>query len=337
MIKILILQPFSDQARAIAKYIRMHADTYTVIGGISTQTAIKSIPFFDRLDTIPSDYRVTAGEYDIILPTGSESTNMFMQLHDSLRVGNISFFKENLRVCDKISMLDIIKNLGIPIPKTYKSAEEIDCFPVFYKQRVETGKGSRGIIHEKKELDSIVQDKSVFFQEFIDSPVTYGVAFLARNGVLVTSFIQKELYSYPKPGGSGVILQACEDEKLLEYTRIILDALQFSGWGLVEFKYCPRRKDYVFMEVNAKLWASIEFALMNNPVFFQELFNIRYSPKKNGCVVYLDRLANYGLKEYFSLWASHRHCAILHFKRSVLILAGNAISAGQKKLKTTPQ
>jgi hypothetical protein len=334
MKKILILQPNSDQGLAIAKYIKRHSDNYFIIAGFKdTDPIVKSIPFFDSIEKVPSNYQIKPGEFDIIIPTGAESTNTLMQLNESIRVGNISFYQENLRVCDKISMLNTINDLHIPIPETYSNADEINTFPVFYKQRFETGRGSRGLIQNKKELNTVTEDNSIFFQEFIDSPITYGVGFLAREGILIISFIQKELFSYPKPGGSGVILQIFDDPKLLEYTQRILKKLHFNGWGLVEFKYCPKRKDYVFMEVNAKFWASIEFALMNNPIFFQELFDVHYTPKKQvKCIIFLDRLAYYGILEYLKLGSLYLNCYKLHFKESIFILILNAIPPKLKSI-----
>jgi hypothetical protein len=334
MKKILILQPYLDQSQAIAKFLKKYSNNFFIIGALPYDyPSTKSIPFFDSLERISSNFQTKSGEYDLILPTGAESTNTLMQLNECIRIGNIAFYRENLRVCNKISILNIINELNIPIPETYNSVDEIKKFPVFYKQRVETGRGSRGVIKDKNELDTVAQDNSIFFQEFIDSPITFGVGFLARDGILITSFIQKELYSYPKPGGSGVILQTFNDKKLLEYTQRILKKLNFNGWGLVEFKYCPKIKDYVFMEVNAKFWASIEFALMNNSVFFEELFNIHYNPKKEvNCIVFFNRLAEYGINEYLTLAVSHMNCHKLYFRHSLFTLILNAIPQKLKSL-----
>jgi hypothetical protein len=331
---ILILQPYLDQSRAIAKFLKQYSHDYFIVGALAPDPSfITKIPFFDELRIVPLDYTVPEGEFDLILPTGAESTTTFVKMHDSFCIGTIPFHKENLRVCDKIPMLEIIRDMQIPVPETYRSADDIDAFPVFYKQKEETGRGPRGIVHNREELDTIIPDTSVFFQEFIDSPATYGVGFLARDGIMVTSFIQKELYSYPKPGGSGVILQSVEDKKLLEYTLRILRKLNFSGWGLVEFKYCPKRNDYVFMEVNAKMWASIEFALMNNPVFFRELFGICSQPeKKIRGVIFLDRLARYGITDYVRLWVKYMRYTPLHLTGSLRILAGNTLPVPLKKL-----
>jgi hypothetical protein len=98
------------------------------------------------------------------------------------------------------------------------------------------------------------------------------------------------LISYPKAGGSGVVLKKINDPKLLQYTSALADKLQYHGWGLAEFKYCECRKDYVFMEINAKFWASVEFALMCNPLFGKLLFGLDYQERSSSHMVYINRL-----------------------------------------------
>jgi hypothetical protein len=332
MKKILILQPHLDQAQAIAKFLKKYSDNFFITGALTTDDpTANSITFFDHLENVSSDYKINSEEYDIILPTGAKSTKKFLTLHNQVRIGSINFAQENLQAFDKLSMINTIDNL-IPVPRTYRSHLEINEFPVFYKQLHETGGGIRGIIYNKEELDVISREKTIFYQEYINSPDTYGVGFLAHDGILITSFIQKELYSYPKAGGSGVILQIFNDKKLIEYTEKILKKIHYSGWGLVEFKYCPKRKDYVFMEVNAKFWASIEFALLNNPVFFQKLFDINYVPQKETkCIIFLNRLAQYGIWDYLSLLLSYKGCYKIFFWNSLIPLV---IVSTPKKLKT---
>jgi len=327
MKKILILQAYSDQAHAIAKYIKLYSNNFFIVGGVDENyTRDTPLQYFDSLKKISSYESLDLSDYDYVLPTGAESTNSLINYFKSIQIGCYSFNKENLRACDKIPMLDFINDLSIPIPETYRSIEEIKNFPVFYKQRLETGYGARGIVRNQGELEKISKDPSVFFQEFIDSPITYGVGFLAKDGILITSFIHKELYSYPKAGGMAVALQSFDDDRLKEYVQKILKKMNFNGWGLVEFKFCQKRKDYAFMEVNPKLWASVEFALMNNPEFLKELFSITYNPKKVPRLVYLDRLALYGIRDYFSLGLLFINYKKLNFRKSILVLAHPVIS-----------
>jgi hypothetical protein len=331
--KILILQPDLDQAQAIAKFLKKYSRNFFIIGGITHDfPAKRSIPFFDQLEEISQNSEFDTEKYDIILPTGAMSTFSFIKKIKTIQIGNIPFSQKNLYVFKKLPMLDAMNELHIPVPYTYHENEVIDEFPVFYKQRRETGSGIKGVIKNRQDLESLRQEKTIFFQEYIDSPNTYGIGFLAKEGILLTSFIQNEVLSNPKTGGDGVILQACDDKKLIDYSKKILKKLNYSGWGLIEFKYCPKRMDYVFMELNAKFWASIEFAFLNNPVFMKELFDIQYNSSEVKCIVFLDRLAIGGVKEYLQFLISHIFCYKLHFLKSVKILLGMYLPQWLKKI-----
>ncbi len=323
MKKILILQPNLDQSISIAKFLKAYANDFYIIGGYYGGASIPKIPYFDKIERISENTSLNFSKYDIILPTGANSTKTVLSQMKTIKVGNIEFNENNLLVFDKIKMLNIVVSMGIPVPVTYCSIDEIIEYPIFYKQAYETGSGQRGVLRNDKELTALkFKDHSLIFQEYIDSPYTFGVGFLANEGRLIISFIQKELMSFPRSGGSGVVLEKYEDDRLIRYTETILKNLNYSGWGLAEFKYCKKRNDYVFMEVNAKLWASIEFALINDPDFFKELFDIRYAGRNIQCIVYLNRLANYGLLEYIKYGLKYKNCCSLNFKDSLSILSG---------------
>ena len=146
----------------------------------------------------------------------------------------------------------------------------------------------------------LINNPKIFFQEYIDSPNTVGVGFLAKDGVLVSSFIQKEILSSPITGGSGVILQQIKNKTLINYTEKIVKKICYSGWGLAEFKYCPKQKTYVFMELNAKFWASLELTFLNNQSFLKHLFNIEYKPENINTIIYLNRSLGIGFKNAFA-------------------------------------
>ncbi len=268
MKKVLILESRSDQAKTFISFLR------------------KS----NNFDLNTTKFIVTdGGNYDEIIPTGADSTFDYVNKHGDFSVGDLTYSKNNLITFDKIKTLKIVDYIGVPIPKSFTSKEDLDFFPIFYKSLREEGYSIRGIIKNQEDLNK-VKEKNIFFQEFIWSKGTYSVGFLADRGKLITSFIQKELLSYPYHGGSGVILEHIEDKKLQEYTQRIVKEIGYSGWGLTEFKYSDRIDDYVFMEVNAKFWASIKFAIFNNPLILKLLFDIdkKYKPIKR--VLYLDRL-----------------------------------------------
>ena len=93
-----------------------------------------------------------------------------------------------------------------------------------------------------------------------------------------------------------------------------------AGWGLAEFKYCPKRRDFVFMEINAKLWASIEFAFMNNSNFLKYLFGIDYPEKKVDAALFIDRLVALGSSQLFRNLHLFYHSKILSYQAPSALL-----------------
>ncbi len=290
MKKILIYEPNSSQALAIAKYIKKYSNYYIV--GVLEEKIFFNKKNYDEI-IIKNFIDIEIDKYDYVFPMGANSTYKIVNKYKKLYYKNeILFSYENLIAYDKPKMLNIAKALDIPIPKTFYEKEEIINFPIFYKETFENGGGVRGVA---KNINEIPNYNNLIYQEYIDTPATYGVGFLAKNGEVVTYKQHKEVISYPKEGGSAIVIENFNDDRLFQYTKKLLQELNYNGWGLAEFKYCKNRNDFVFMEINAKFWASIEFMLYNNNFLFKELLNIDYLPKKVDKIIFVNRYLNYNL------------------------------------------
>jgi predicted ATP-grasp superfamily ATP-dependent carboligase len=291
MKKILIFEPDSSQALAITKYIKKHSNFY-IIGVIDKNKKFKNHAydevFIANVDSINEE------EYDFILPMGAYSTYDIFSKYKKLDYCDIYFNNTNLIVYDKVKMLHIAQKSNIPTPKTYYCAKDVKEFPCFYKECFENGGGIRGIA---KNIDELPKYNKLIYQEYISTPSTYGVGFLAKNGEILTYMMHKEVISYPQVGGSAVVIEKYEDNRLLEYTKTLLKELNYSGWGLAEFKYCNQREDFVFMEINAKFWASIEFMLRNNPDFLNYILGIDYVENKVNKIVFINRMLAFPFNE----------------------------------------
>ena len=290
MKKILILEAYSNQALAIAKHIKAYSHFY-VVGAIEHERKFLR----QHYDTvIVQNYTsIDKDTYSYILPMGADDTYRFLSQHQILHYHNhIAFSHSNLRVFDKSKMLQLADGLKVPVPKSYYDQSKIKHFPIFYKEGFEKGGGTRGIAYQANEIPP---GKGLLYQEYIATPSTYGVAFLAKDGHILTYTTHKEVISYPTTGGSSVVIEAYEDERLLIYTQKLLKALEYNGWGLAEYKYCDKKEDFVFMEINAKFWASIEFMLRNDPQFLDYLLGIKYSKKVTQRILFINRLLKYKL------------------------------------------
>ena len=288
MKKILIYEANSSQALAVSKFIKKHSN-YKIIGVIEKPILFNKKNYDEII--IEKFENIDKKDYDYILPMGAYSTFKSVKKFKILFYENDIYYSDkNLIVFDKLKMLKIAQSINIPIPKTYYSKDNIDSFPIFYKEDFEKGGGIRGIAYK---LDEIPLSSNLIYQEYINTPSTYSVGFLAKNGEILTFTIHKEVISYPKDGGSAVIVEEYNDKRLLVYTKKILKEINYNGWGLAEYKYCDKRDDFVFMEINGKFWASIEFLLKNNPDFLKLLLNIEYSPGNIKKIFFISRFLHY--------------------------------------------
>ncbi|MFH8120335.1 MAG: hypothetical protein QXS37_06040 [Candidatus Aenigmatarchaeota archaeon] len=297
--KLLILEGFLPQGSALAKvfkesdpksYIESRNDKknlYDIILQISTFNIYDAFSYKENFVS-QNDFL----KFDYVIPTGARSTKALLNTYNKIKYNDFLIDKTMLVSYKKIRMLEIVKNLDIPTPKTYLSPEEIKEFPIFYKERSEIGiRGIRGIAFRKEDIPKRC---NLLYQEYISSPYTFGVGFLAQDGEILTHFIHREILSTPPIGGSGVIVEAYEDSVLVDYTQRIVKELNYNGWGLAEYKYNPKIDDYVFMEINSKWWASCIFHFFNNPKFLKIPFGVDFKQKKVIRAIFLNRLLELG-------------------------------------------
>ncbi|HOG20850.1 MAG TPA: hypothetical protein PKW37_10465 [Salinivirgaceae bacterium] len=295
MRKVLIITPQSDQALAVARYIKKYDKNCVLHGGLMPYESSHDLYHYDKIVKI-TDKNIFR-YYDIVLPTGAISTHWMATQVGSFKVNGVKYSDKNLNYFKKIDLLASIEHMGVPIPKTYATVEAVEGpYPIFYKQKFEKGGGTRGVAYVRSDLEKLTDCNDLIFQEYIPGRTTYGVGFIIQNGEMIVTFQHQELLSYPLQGGSAVYLRRFYDERLEKYTRCIVQGMGYDGWGLAEFKYCNKRKDFVFMEVNAKLWASIEFAFINNNKFLKYLLGINYQEKKVEAALFIDRLIALGWK-----------------------------------------
>jgi hypothetical protein len=285
-----LCSPASAQGRTIARLVNSYCPNICIIGLLlpgENPFYCKKISRFEYVNKL--ELSLISGR---ILPTGAESTKFFLERGDVF-FGNILLKKDALKVFDKPWIIKQAEFSKVPVPQTWTEIEQIEKYPVFFKQRYEKGGGDRGVAYNYRDIPANGFE-SLMFQEYIDSPGTYGVSFIARNGKIIAVHTHYERESNPPAGGSAVFIENFHDTRLETYTANLLSQLNYSGWGLAEFKYCPKRNDYVFMEINAKFWASCALAFANEPTFAKLLFNIDKPNEKIHRILYMNRALRRG-------------------------------------------
>lgn len=287
----LIYSPDNDQSLVIAAFLRKYFPASYIIGvSLQKETRLVGKKYYDEI--IGFDQAGALKKCGIKIPTGAFATRYLLEKGDVF-LGSVVLTQSTLQVFDKTWMLSQAVKAGIVIPETWYTLGADIRYPLFYKERYEQGGGVRGVAFSEKDIPREAQE-NLLFQELINGSGTYGVGFLATEGDILTTYTHFERESFPQTGGSAVVIEWFEDARLLDYTARLVKYLNYSGWGLAEFKYCPAREDYVFMEINAKFWSSCELTFANQPLFLRLLFNIDSREKNTQKIFFVHRALSCG-------------------------------------------
>ncbi len=222
------------------------------------------------------------------------------------------------RVTDKQMTLALARELGVPTPLTFVAEgveEALDvahllAWPMVLKaqrSRKLTGgevqpTGRVGYANNVKELAEEVQRLRqvgpVLMQQFYAGS-GQGVELLAYQGRVLAAFQHKRLAEIPITGGASALRESVAlDPHLFEYSRRLVQALNWTGLLMVEFKVsmpaagrgsdtanAPAYADgspahsAVLMEVNGRVWGSLPLAVYSGMDFPARLAHLyRFGP-----------------------------------------------------------
>lgn len=263
---------------------------------------------------------------DVVIPVGYRSVAVLAAARDELRSHTralLPSIKSTEVALGKISTLSLAAELGIPVPMDFtarvRSAHEnhknseLDSlpYPLFLKIAHEIGGNLTGVARNPSELMNTYTSMAseghgddILVQEFIDTePFTYGCALLYSNGRAVLEFQHVETRSVPRLGGSATRAHIEFCKEISESSRKLLDALDWEGPALVEFKK-DRTGRMVLMEINPKFWASYALASRSGYRFGSDIVQIATglnprtmrSPQSTGRMVFPFRELRYALK-----------------------------------------
>jgi predicted ATP-grasp superfamily ATP-dependent carboligase len=219
----------------------------------------------------------------VLLPVTEASTLAILE-HQALFRGvsvptsDLAHFR---RASDKAAVLSLAHGLGMEVPKQWTVAVEDlaepeippDRFPVVVKpsRSVVGGQGSRhktGVAYAKSpaELAGLLaglgtDSGPILIQERIEGP-GFGIFLLRWEGKIIASFAHRRVREKPPSGGVSVCCESIgRQEALLAQASALLDALDWTGVAMIEYKHETRSGRDCLMEVNPRFWGSLQLAI----------------------------------------------------------------------------
>ncbi len=118
-----------------------------------------------------------------------------------------------------------------------------------------------------------VQYANPIIQEFIPGYV-HDACLLMENGKTLAILTQTRQLMYPITGGVGAINYTTHDPELRAVAIRLMESLDWTGPAEVEFKYDQRDKKYKLIEINPKLWGTLDLSIQSGvsfPVLIRDL------------------------------------------------------------------
>jgi len=104
------------------------------------------------------------------------------------------------------------------------------------------------------------KEKIIVCQEYIEGQTNGFYAYYIDNK-LHSYFMHKRIKEYPITGGPSSVARSYYDHKLKEISEKLLNSLKWNGPAMVEYKLDEKSKEYKLIEINPKLWGSLDLTI----------------------------------------------------------------------------
>lgn len=248
---------------------------------------------------------IKSKEYDLILPFGNNACHEIALAQDRIREHTrlLSPRPESHMIAfDKFAMAEHCRSAGLSTPWTTSINDERDlegisneaAFPLVLKTR--SGAGISSPVKFAQTYEELVAFYREFqaaylksnqelsfapiIQEYIPGLIQDACT-LSVNGEMIAFLSQIRQRMYPITGGVGAINLTTTNRRLEAAAVKVLKSLNWSGPAQLEYKFDKRSHTYQLIEMNPKLWGTLDLSIrsgVNFPVLIRNLLMGEKSP-----------------------------------------------------------
>lgn len=183
-------------------------------------------------------------------------------------------YKAMSQMNDKLTLYQLVKSLDISTPETHEIKNKNELlsltkkleYPVVIKLRKKSGNKGLSYAYNRKELiGKFWQTVSLYQLSKNNYPIVqkyvsgkgYGVSVLFKKGKLRVLFVHKRLREFPITGGPSTCRISTKNLAMEKDAEKILSHLNWHGLAMVEFKYNLKTGKHYLIEINPRIWGSI--------------------------------------------------------------------------------
>ena len=297
--KILITDASYKHSMALQKYLRRYRNKCRIVGHDASRFRALGAQWADHIDDKVTDISLgdyladKANDYDMVIPISGDAVATVARLCPDKSLLPAT---EALAIAsNKFNTMEFASSLGIPCPRTLlvdtaeKLINEWRTYPCVLKAADEKRSKFIGYADSPADLDRSISKLfdnegrapgGVLAQEYIPG-VGSGFFALYLRGRPVEIFMHERLREIPITGGASTAARSINNNYVHDYGRKLLDALEWNGIAMVEFKGNLETGDVKLIEINPKFWGSLELALASGADFagkYVEAFQHRSNP-----------------------------------------------------------
>ena len=188
-----------------------------------------------------------------------------------------------LKASRKDRAAKLARQLGVAVPTTHELQSFADLeplartlqFPVVVKgvsssgsQQVAVAENAADMGHHVRRIADLRQSADLplpVIQEYIPGS-GYGVTALMRHGSMVASFMHRRIAEHDIAAGVAFAhgatgAESVHEPEMLQAASRMLEALQWNGVAMVEFKRHSETGQFYFIEINPRFVGSLELAV----------------------------------------------------------------------------
>ena len=239
-------------------------------------------------------------EIDILIPVHSDNIGLILQAKALFgkSLNYVGDLDQYVRLHNKDVLQTLARELEIDTPHNYLSLKEARI-PFVVKPTNKSS--SKGVLYFKSEKSTasfrLEYESNTIIQEFIEG-FGCGYSVFVRDGRVLVGYGHKRLAEFPVSGGSSVYRTSFFDPRMHSIAEKIFNEIPWSGFAMIEFKSTPDNR-LVLIEVNPRIWGSVNQGLQCGINYFEPLFGIaKFNKRYEGANTYLSPQIYLSLLQY---------------------------------------